>query len=97
MALAAVAGGDELCLTGNARGGRNLPVTFSVQPDAARTLFDGSHLDRSSVGWQNGPISIRFDEAVRVTRATVVVYNDPQRSFNAAAVPPAGLAGRQRR
>jgi hypothetical protein len=84
LLLAATVGADELCLTNNARGQRNLPVAFTVQPDAATVLFDGSHADRLSLGWQNGPITLRFTEAVRVTRATVVVYNDPQRSYNAA-------------
>lgn len=85
MTLAAVVSADELCLTGNARGGRNLPVAFTVQPDSARLLFDGSHLDPCSLGWQNGPITLSFGEPVRVTRVTVVVYNDPQRRYNAAS------------
>jgi hypothetical protein len=84
LTLAALACADEVCLTGNARGGRYLPVAFTVQPDAARVLCDGSHLDRCSLGWQDGPITFGFGEPVRVTRVTVVVYNDPQRSYNAA-------------
>lgn len=81
---AAVAAADELCLTGNARGNRNLPVAFTAQPEAAKALFDGSHLDRCSLGWQRGPVTVVFAEPVRVTRVEVVVYNDPQRSYNAA-------------
>jgi len=55
-----------------------------VQPEAAKALLDGSHLDRCSLGWQNGPITLAFAEPVRVTRVDVVVYNDPQRRYNAA-------------
>jgi hypothetical protein len=77
--------GDELCLTGNARGNRNLPVAFTVQPDRAKPLFDGSYADRLSVGFlQNTQVVLTFAEPVRVTRAMVVYYNDPTRTYNAA-------------
>lgn len=79
------AGTDALCLTANARGNQNLPVAFTVQPETARCLFDGSHLDRHSAGFpQNTEVVVRFAEPVRLARVSVVTYNDPERSYNAA-------------
>lgn len=76
---------EALCLTGNARGNRNLRVPFSVQPEAARLLFDGSHLDRLSAGFpHNTRVILRFAEPVCVSWVTVVCYNDPPRTYNAA-------------
>ncbi len=86
VALAAsAAAGDELCLTGNARRNQNLRMAFTVQPERAKPLFDGSHLDRNSVGFpQPEPVVLSFAEPARVGRATLVVYNDPPRTYNAA-------------
>lgn len=75
---------DELCLTGNARRNRNLPVPVTFSPERASVLADGSHRDGLSLGWPGGPITLAFAEPVRITRIDLVVYNDPQRSYNAA-------------
>lgn len=84
LGLLTAAAADELCLTGNARRGQNLPVAWQCEPEAARPLLDGSEVDARSAGLQDTTIRLRFAEPVRVTRVRVVVYNDPQRSFNAA-------------
>ena len=83
-AMADAAAVDELCLTGNARRNQNLPVAFDVKPLAAAALFDGSHLDKHSLRWPGGPITLDFGESVRIARVEVVVYNDGERSYNAA-------------
>lgn len=82
--LAASVSADELCLTGNARRQQNLPVKFTAVPEAAGPLFDGSEVDGKSAGLQDTTIELTFAEPVIVSRVVVVVYNDPQRSFNAA-------------
>ena len=83
MILPTLASADELCLTGNARRNQNLLVAFAVHPESAQPLFDGSEVDGRSVGMQDGTVTLKFAEPVRVTRVAVVVYNDPQRAFNA--------------
>lgn len=76
---------DELCLTGNALGDRNLTVRFRTEPPAD-ALFDGSHLDSKSMGLpENTRLVITFEEPVVISRVELVVYNDAQRSYNAAA------------
>ncbi|NSW55467.1 MAG: hypothetical protein HPY44_05600 [Armatimonadetes bacterium] len=82
---------DELCLTGNARRNRNLAVPVTFSPEIAAALADGSHRDALSVGWPGGPITLTFAEPVRVTHIDLVVYNDPQRSYNAAGRMKAAL------
>lgn len=84
LAGAISARADELCLTGNARRDQNLPVACQLSPEVARPLLDGSEVDRRSVGLQDTTLRLRFAEPVRITRLRVVVYNDPQRSYNAA-------------
>lgn len=75
---------DELCLTGNARRQQNLPAEYTLEPAGLAALFDGSELDQKSAGMQDTTVKLTFREPVRVTRVAVVVYNDPQRSYNAA-------------
>ena len=43
--LAVGASADGLCLTGNARRQQNLPVKYTVLPEAAGPLLDGSEVD----------------------------------------------------
>lgn len=75
---------DELCLTGNARRNQNLRLGVTVHPERAGVLLDGSHLDAKSIGWADGAVTIAFGEPVRLSRAQMVVYNDRERSYNAA-------------
>ena len=93
LLVTTLARADELCLTGNARRNQNLPVAYTIQPEAAKPLFDGSEVDGRSVGMQDGTVTLKFAEPVRVTRVAVVVYNDPKRSFNAGGRFRATLRG----